>query len=113
MRKRIMIRWMLFCLIILALSSCDDNSHNYKHPSDVECVVVEQPAVDTAKAIVEPEAPKAMFKPSTSAPNTTPSASANYDEIDNIRGFDSILENDAEDIGMRRYMENDDEEGWD
>ena len=32
--------YIILCLAALALSSCDDNSHNYKHPSDVERVVV-------------------------------------------------------------------------
>ena len=32
---------------------------------------------------------------------------------DNMRGFDPASEDDMEDNGMSRYMENDDEEGWD
>lgn len=31
---------------------------------------------------------------------------------DNMRGFDPISEDDMEDGGMSRYMENYDEEGW-
>jgi hypothetical protein len=31
---------------------------------------------------------------------------------DNLRGFDPASEDDSHDNGMRRYMENDDEEGW-
>jgi hypothetical protein len=34
-------------------------------------------------------------------------------EYDNIRGFDPASEDDMEDNGMARYMENNDEEGWD
>ena len=34
-------------------------------------------------------------------------------EPDNMRGFDPASEDDMEDNGMRRYMENNDEEGWD
>ena len=100
-------------MAILALSSCIDNSHNYKHQGNVERVVVEQPAVDTAKVQVELEAPRAVYKPSAPAPNATLSVSVNCDETDNLRGFDPILDDDTEDNGMRRYMENDDEEGWD
>ena len=36
--------------------------------------------------------------------------SSNYD---NMRGFDPASEDDMDDNGMSRYMENDDEEGWD
>ena len=32
---------------------------------------------------------------------------------DNMRGFDPASEDDMDDNGMSRYMENDDEEGWD
>jgi hypothetical protein len=33
-------------------------------------------------------------------------------EYDNMRGFDPASEDDMDDNGMRRYMENNDEEGW-
>ena len=31
---------------------------------------------------------------------------------DNMRGFDPASEDDMDDNGMSRYMENDDDEGW-
>ncbi len=34
-------------------------------------------------------------------------------KTDNMRGFDPASEDDMEDNGMSRYMENNDEEGWD
>ena len=37
----------------------------------------------------------------------------NEKEYDNMRGFDPASEDDMEDNGMSRYMENNDEEGWD
>ena len=36
-----------------------------------------------------------------------------YNEPDNMRGFDPASEDDMDDNGMSRYMENYDEEGWD
>jgi hypothetical protein len=33
-------------------------------------------------------------------------------EPDNMRGFDPASEDDMEDNGMRRFMENNDEGGW-
>lgn len=33
--------------------------------------------------------------------------------FDNMRGFDPAFEDDMPDNGMSRYMENNDEEGWD
>ena len=47
-------------------------------------------------------------KQSTKPVNTRPRV--DIDE-DNLRGFDPALEDDLHDNGMRRYMENDDEEG--
>lgn len=35
------------------------------------------------------------------------------DDYDNMRGFDPASENDMDDNGMSRYMENNDDEGWD
>ena len=34
------------------------------------------------------------------------------DDYDNMRGFDPASEDDMDVNGMSRYMENDDEEGW-
>ena len=34
-------------------------------------------------------------------------------ERDNMRGFDPASEDDMDDNGMSRYMENTDDEGWD
>ena len=49
--------------------------------------------------------------------NDTPMPSKSDDEEvvveDNMRGFDPASEDDMYDNGMRRYMENNDEEGWD
>ena len=36
-----------------------------------------------------------------------------HHEPDNMRGFDPASEDDMDDNGMSRYMENNDEEGWD
>ena len=35
------------------------------------------------------------------------------DDNDNMRGWDPASEDDTHDNGMSRYMENNDEEGWD
>ena len=40
--------------------------------------------------------------------------SRNYDDNDdNLRGWDPASEDDMDDNGMSRYMENYDDEGWD
>lgn len=40
-------------------------------------------------------------------------SSASQPQQDNMRGFDPASENDMDDNGMRRFMENNDDEGWD
>lgn len=40
-------------------------------------------------------------------------SSASQPRQDNMRGFDPASENDMDDNGMRRFMENNDDEGWD
>ena len=49
---------------------------------------------------------------------STPTASSSShshesSSYDNMRGFDPASEDDMEDNGMSRYMENNDEKGWD
>lgn len=48
--------------------------------------------------------------PTTSASGSTQPAAS---ETDNMRGFDPASEDDMDDNGMSRYMENNDDEGWD
>ena len=46
----------------------------------------------------------------------TPSSSSSrksYRKSDNMRGFDPASEDDMDDNGMSRYMEANDDEGWD
>lgn len=66
---------------------------------------------------------KDKSKPVKSGPSsssiTKSNSSRNYsydeeeDDYDNMRGFDPASEDDMDDNGMSRYMENNDEEGWD
>ena len=56
--------------------------------------------------------------PDNHSPAITSSSSDNSttednDMYDNMRGFDPASEDDMDDNGMSRYMENNDEEGWD
>ncbi len=62
-------------------------------------------------------APKEDLKPAkepVSSSSSVRSSSRSYDDdYDNMRGFDPASEDDMDDNGMSRYMENNDEEGWD
>lgn len=98
-------------LSIHLLSSC-----GHAEQQGVEPIIVDttQAQVGGEAYQVGEEAPKVEAQPATlSHPvnNTTPSM-RHDDAEDNLRGFDPASEDDMPDNGMRRYMENDDEEGW-
>lgn len=99
--------------LTLALSlfiiACENKSRRtepvvYGNPS-----VLEQPTPDTTSSVQE-ELPK------TATPTSTPSSSSfshKSSGYDIMRGFDPASEDDMDDNGMSRYMENNDDEGWD
>lgn len=47
------------------------------------------------------------------APTSSQNKDGHVPLQDNMRGFDPASEDDMDDNGMSRYMENNDEEGWD
>ena len=76
---------------------------------------VEQTKPDTIASSVRESAPDVEEEPSTpiSSSSTSSSRSRKSSSYDNMRGFDPASEDDMNDNGMSRYMENNDEEGWD
>ena len=76
--------------------------------------VMEVSQADTAAASVLVESPKEEGKSSTHVSSTSSSShTSKSTRYDNMRGFDPASEDDMDDNGMSRYMENNDEEGWD
>lgn len=74
---------------------------------------VEQSESDTISSSVQEKVPEVKEKPSTSINYSASSRSHKSNSYDNMRGFDPASEDDMDDNGMSRYMENNDEEGWD
>ena len=70
---------------------------------------------DTVQAQTTPkEEAKPTLKPASSSFSLRTSSKSGYEEeSDNMRGYDPASEDDMDDNGMSRYMENNDEEGWD
>lgn len=107
----------LFFLLIGAtlIMACGNKERQTKSIVYDELPSVEQVKPDTATASVQNEANKVEEIPSspvkTSSSNSSRSQKSN--EYDNMRGFDPASEDDMDDNGMSRYMENNDEEGWD
>ena len=71
--------------------------------------------IEKAKEDVKTEE-KASSRSASRSSSSYSSSSSSRDEepeYDNMRGFDPASEDDMPDNGMSRYMENNDEEGWD
>lgn len=104
-------------LCILALSflllSCQNKSRQEHSPTLPETQSEESYQLpDTAVTEEVKEQQDEVKVPSTptSSVSSRSHESSNYD---NMRGFDPASEDDMDDNGMSRYMENNDEEGWD
>ena len=76
---------------------------------------MDYPSYNTSSDSAEPDS--TISEPIDQKPVNTQSSNYSRDsrekETDNMRGFDPASEDDMEDNGMSRYMENNDEEGWD
>ena len=99
--------------VVLLLLSCQNKSRQEYSPTLTETQSEEsyqQP--DTVVIEDVKELQEEVKVPSTP---TAPSSSHSHESssYDNMRGFDPASEDDMDDNGMSRYMENNDEEGWD
>ena len=74
--------------------------------------MVECPICEFITMVRDEELPSKSYTPSSHSSQSY-SSSRDDDDYDNMRGWDPASEDDMEDNGMRRYMENYDEEGWD
>ena len=109
--KKIMLAVMALCLFTACQFEIRTESHSWSDESD-ESEMTEEPKEDWEDEWESGlEAPAAPKPPSQTS---RPSSSSTYESTsDNMRGFDPASEDDADDNGMSRYMENDDDEGWD
>ncbi len=97
----------------LLLLSCQNKSRQEYSPTLTETQSEESYQLpDTAVTEEVKELQEEVKVPSTPTASSSSHShkSSNYD---NMRGFDPASEDDMEDNGMSRYMENNDEEGWD
>lgn len=103
-------------LVAVLLVSC--SSRNARpvttHEEETPAQTLPERVGDTVEA--SPAIEETPSKPTPSAPANNASTSTEktpMTEPDNMRGFDPASEDDMDDNGMSRYMENNDEEGWD
>ena len=108
--------WLILTLVVLLLS-CGNKAKSDLPMSDVEEGWGEryqkelEDSLAREKALRDEPAKDAVANPSSVSSSL--SSSENHSSSDNMRGFDPASEDDMEDNGMRRFMENNDEEGWD
>ena len=102
------------CLIVPVLLSCS-NRKSYTTPVfNTKRTVTEQTDTSTTTASEQKEMPKVEERKTApvSSSSSSSSRSSRSSEYDNMRGFDPASENDMDDNGMSRYMDNYDDEGW-
>ncbi len=105
----------------LAFLACGNREKHTLPIDDDHLFVIERSASDTATMQSKEDTTKAEEKPSAPVKSSSSSSSSSSSvssahhsgNDDNMRGFDPASEDDMEDNGMSRYMENNDDEGWD
>ena len=111
MKKMISFLVVLACAVSLACG----NKERQTEPMVIDDLsVTDKSQADTVADSAQIESPKVGEKPSTDANSSSSSLrTSKSTKYDNMRGFDPASEDDMDDNGMSRYMENNDEEGWD
>ena len=111
-------RYIPIILFVTLLLSCGgQKKHREVKRSRVE--VIESHNTGLAQDTVQTaaSAPKEEVKPAKEPVSSSRAARSSYrsydNDDDNLRGWDPASEDDMDDNGMSRYMENNDEEGWD
>ncbi|MDO4820099.1 MAG: hypothetical protein Q3994_06980 [Prevotella sp.] len=106
-------RIILCAISVFAFSSCkqknDDTLYFLQHNS--ESTIADSIAQDSIeRAIVAKE--EQNVESGTEIRNTYSAPQNSISDDDNMRGFDPRSEDDMDDNGMSRYMDNYDDEGW-
>ena len=99
----------------MLLSSCGNRQKNPKvewKSEDIQNTHYSTMEQDSAVPTTEKDASPSTAMPTASS-RSVKSSSRSSSDYDNMRGFDPASEDDMDDNGMSRYMENNDDEGWD
>ena len=101
--------------MVLLFISCGNRPRGTEPVLCDDQPIVELAVSDTVVTSTQEETKKTVdvSSSSSSSRSQTHSSSSKSSSYDNMRGFDPASEDDMEDNGMSRYMENNDEEGWD
>ena len=99
--------------VVLLLLSCQNQSKQKYSPTLVETQSEESYQQPDTAVIEEVKGQHEKVKGPSTPTSSASSRSHESSNYDNMRGFDPASEDDMDDNGMSRYMENNDEEGWD
>ena len=103
-----------FLSVVLLLACGNNKTRQAESVTNDDQPSVEQSEPETIASSVPEKVPEVKENPSTPiSSSASPSRSHKSSSYDNMRGFDPASEDDMDDNGMSRYMENNDEEGWD
>ena len=114
-------KW-LFPILLLLVVSCTNRKNTDATIKDTDSVAVMDsmhpdfppPPPDSGRVDGHcPPPPPDGMHPDGPPPPPPHGKVRPHHKPDNMRGFDPASEDDMDDNGMSRYMENNDEEGWD
>ena len=110
----------IICIMVLMLScgnknKAQDDSLEWECLDSINKAKVKEYEVKESDAMEKYKSQDpAKHSPAISSSSSGYSSNDDDDEdYNNMRGFDPASEDDMDDNGMSRYMENNDEEGWD
>ena len=108
------IRLVSAVILMVTFISCGNKSRQAEPIIYDDQPEVELSDPDTISSSVQDEGNKVEEIPSSPVKSSSTASSHSHksSEYDNMRGFDPASEDDMDDNGMSRYMENNDEEGW-
>ena len=107
-------KYVIIIASALLLLSCNENRRVERGMSDVGCLMSEDSSGEGGTpdvihdTIIVGDFNDSPRRPASSS-SVRPERRGNDD---NMRGFDPASEDDMDDNGMSRYMENNEEEGW-
>ena len=100
--------------VVLLLACSSNKTRQAESGTNDDQTSVEQAEPDTIASSVQEIVSDVKESPSTPISSSSATSSRSLkSNHDNMRGFDPASEDDMDDNGMSRYMENNDEEGWD
>ena len=107
-------------LLVVLLFACSNgkggkNNESYDggHGIGIDTATIHQIDLMEDSVLVTKEDVPDKTTPKTEASSSYRHIAPSAPSHDNMRGFDPASEDDMDDNGMSRYMDNNDEEGWD